>query len=229
MARASSFSNGRHMLWCSVTKNRNCSEVECDSIVLARGLCGQHYNRARNAGQLKGIKRYCKIADCGVAVLARGFCSPHYYAAQRDGELGTTCKEAGCSKGVLSHGRCSCHHGQAVRSGAFGVMCIVDGCRGYSLTVSKRGVCDSCRGRIRRYRLSVSELSRLLRGTPCDLCSVSLASHVDRCHKTGAVRGFLCGPCNMSLGAFNDDPDKLRAAAEYLDRKSPQIHPGVAS
>lgn len=41
---------------------------------------------------------------------------------------------------------------------------------------------------------------------------------LDHCHKTGKLRGFLCGPCNSGVGYLGDTPEQLRAALEYLLR-----------
>jgi hypothetical protein len=39
---------------------------------------------------------------------------------------------------------------------------------------------------------------------------------VDHDHSNGAVRELLCNPCNRSLGGFQDSPELLRSAIEYL-------------
>jgi hypothetical protein len=56
----------------------------------------------------------------------------------------------------------------------------------------------------------------------CAICAVDLSTlstrnrHIDHCHKTGAVRAWLCGNCNRGIAAFSDDAEKVAAAAHYL-------------
>lgn len=76
----------------------------------------------------------------------------------------------------------------------------------------------------RLYRLEPEQFQLLMvkQGESCAICrrafSPELQPHVDHCHQSDTVRGVLCRSCNLGLGHFKDDPDRLRAAVEYLGR-----------
>jgi hypothetical protein len=77
------------------------------------------------------------------------------------------------------------------------------------------------RMRRKRYGISHSEWAHLLalQGGVCAICH--RAAHplcIDHCHATGQVRGLLCRKCNSGLGYYADNPARLRAAADYLER-----------
>lgn len=44
--------------------------------------------------------------------------------------------------------------------------------------------------------------------------------HVDHDHATGQVRALLCSGCNTGIGHMRDNPQILRAAADYIERHS---------
>lgn len=51
----------------------------------------------------------------------------------------------------------------------------------------------------------------------CAICGESEKRLVvDHCHNTNVIRGALCVNCNSGLGMFQDDPELLLAAIEYL-------------
>ncbi len=41
---------------------------------------------------------------------------------------------------------------------------------------------------------------------------------VDHCHRTGVIRGLLCRGCNAALGQLQEDPERMRALAAYIER-----------
>lgn len=60
-------------------------------------------------------------------------------------------------------------------------------------------------------------------GGKCGVCGKSpeengKALAVDHNHKTGEIRGLLCGYCNHRLVGRHTDADLIRAMAEYLER-----------
>jgi hypothetical protein len=72
-----------------------------------------------------------------------------------------------------------------------------------------------------RYGITLADYERMLaqQRTACAICRAALvpgSTHVDHCHRTGKVRGLLCGHCNKALGLFRDDAEVIRAAVQYL-------------
>lgn len=47
---------------------------------------------------------------------------------------------------------------------------------------------------------------------------------VDHCHQTGEVRGLLCNKCNTGVGLFQDNPELLLRAADYLLKHNLRNH-----
>lgn len=74
----------------------------------------------------------------------------------------------------------------------------------------------------RRHKYGVSpdcfQLMLAVQKNACGICKeiFSKQPHVDHCHKTGEVRGLLCGSCNRALGLLKDSQDLLENAKEYL-------------
>ena len=76
-----------------------------------------------------------------------------------------------------------------------------------------------------RYGLSSADLTqlRLAQKNKCGLCAQPLQHnhfHIDHSHTTGEIRGLLCPRCNVAIGLFHDDPELIKAALCYLERKS---------
>lgn len=87
------------------------------------------------------------------------------------------------------------------------------------------------RGHLKQYDLTLEQYEEMLKtqGGVCLLCKkpetlksvsknkiITRSLAVDHCHKTGRVRGLLCGKCNKALGLFNDSTELLSKAISYL-------------
>jgi hypothetical protein len=72
----------------------------------------------------------------------------------------------------------------------------------------------------RKYGLTTDEYEGLLasQGGRCAICGNPDADNVDHDHETGKVRGILCFKCNVAIGLVDEDSDRARRAAEYLER-----------
>jgi hypothetical protein len=73
------------------------------------------------------------------------------------------------------------------------------------------------------YGLSIEEYHamKVKQGT-CAICEKDLSDlhekqiHVDHDHQTGKVIGFLCGLCNIAIGALQENPEIIEKAKMYV-------------
>lgn len=95
--------------------------------------------------------------------------------------------------------------------------------RRYADPVTRKKIQEQSRiARIARmYGLTRIEYEMLTarHGGTCAICKLKTdALCIDHDHDTGKVRGVLCVDCNLGLGRFKDNPDRLRGAIKYLSR-----------
>jgi len=159
---------------------------------------------------LSAFKPYAYPCErCGLAILQRDgvgrikrFCSAHcryadrYYLRRR-----THCET--CKRELERPGRKRCRH-----------------------CARMRAIWD----RLQKHGLSCSAVWAMLdsQNHACRVCHEPIAiggMHVDHDHAhcpgeygcVLCVRGLLCPGCNVGLGSFGDDAQRLRNAADYLD------------
>jgi hypothetical protein len=72
-----------------------------------------------------------------------------------------------------------------------------------------------------KYGLTPEQVEAMIRAQSfqCRGCSRDVTGDqcVDHCHATGKIRGILCRKCNLALGHADDNPQTLRALADYLE------------
>lgn len=92
--------------------------------------------------------------------------------------------------------------------------------------------CERCfaamreKGARTKYGMTHDEVAQAQGGWFCAICAKPVRhdstgkdrAHIDHNHANGSVRGLLCGHCNMGLGHYDDSPERMRAAADYLER-----------
>lgn len=82
----------------------------------------------------------------------------------------------------------------------------------------------------RKYGISFADKAKMFEGQSgkCAVCGDDLvlgwyspknrhSACVDHDHKTGKVRGLLCGHCNKALGFLCEDPERVAALERYID------------
>lgn len=71
----------------------------------------------------------------------------------------------------------------------------------------------------RLYRVTESEMGRLLAVAQCEVCGSDKDMRVDHDHVSGRVRGRLCSNCNKTLGLVHESVDILLGLAGYISSR----------
>jgi hypothetical protein len=202
-------------------KKRTCAGPECDRPAKCRGFCPAHYQqwRTRKGVPLTPVRAYagnggvglvkaCSFPGCARPLKARGMCHRHWIHLRKYGEareiralnlVGRTCGIAGCAEPATAKLRCPKHLQWGYNLSRFGIT-LEDFVR---MSEEQGGVCAICGGvNANGKALSVDHDHACCAGDrSCGVC----------------VRGLLCQPCNFATGLMRDDPDRLRAAAVYIE------------
>lgn len=78
-----------------------------------------------------------------------------------------------------------------------------------------------------RYGISPEQYDEMLKrqGGVCAVCEKNGHTkhplHVDHDHETGQVRALLCAKCNIALGSMDEDADRIKALAAYIEMWRP--------
>lgn len=88
----------------------------------------------------------------------------------------------------------------------------------------KKNVLDNARRR--KYRIEPAAFAILLKdqGRRCAICRTRKPGgrnntwQLDHDHKVGKPRGILCTRCNLGLGHFEDNTERMRCAIRYLEK-----------
>lgn len=80
---------------------------------------------------------------------------------------------------------------------------------------------------VRKYGGTAETIRGLLSVSVCPIClekisfsfsNIHRRPNIDHCHKTGKIRGVLCGYCNNILGRAHDNIEVLQRAIDYLTK-----------
>lgn len=223
---------------------RTCTVDGCDRPIYVKkhGLCSPHYQRRQKYGDAMGgvqaqYTQPCTFEGCAAPRRYDQLCMGHY--TQR--RLGKALKPlrkitdptVRDEAGNKQCRRCELWFPEA----------------GYSINKARRdGISAYCRRcerdkqLIHHYGITLAQYETMLaaQGGGCAICrgtgKSGRALYVDHDHACcpgertcgQCVRSLLCGECNLGIGYFNDDVERMRTAIAYLQAASPARDVGAS-
>jgi hypothetical protein len=148
----------------------------------------------------------CSFPECPYPAHAKTLCSAHYAQQYRGAEL-TPVKRWDPAKTADPWQKCALQHCTRVREHG--------------------KLCSGHKGIPYRFGISQDEYIDLMLDAVCEVCGNTEGLNMDHnhghCPKTKGCmecfRGILCMQCNTVLGRVNDDAERLRALADFIERR----------
>lgn len=197
-----------------------CSGPECertlDPIQHESGLCKSHYKQQYLGKPLTpllvatkdlGRPKVCSYPECSNPHKARGYCKGHNDHLKRGQELRPLqsrqppgpCSVDDCDSPRLANTFCIQHNSNRVqRWRSYGLTAEL----GWQMYEQQDRACASCKAPAHIDKLFIDHDHSCCPRGSCGAC----------------VRGLLCSGCNLAAGHCKDDPTRLRALADYLER-----------
>lgn len=190
-------------------KNKGC--VICGDRITAADVCSQHFKDART---IPGFVQENGLTEClfdGCRMIRANYmvCFGHYAQLKRGAPLSPIKRPWGTDDEIA--------------------LCMIPDCDRIALDYDAP-LCKPHRRGVWKYGVTLEQLVALYANGSCQICGSSERLHIDHDHDCcpslheskgrgcgKCIRGLLCQGCNMALGSAKDNPQTLRALADYLE------------
>ena len=110
-------------------------------------------------------------------------------------------------------------------------LCWQEGCGSIVEKPERNNQCYACMNLLKVFKINRPARDNLLKaqGGVCSICKYEIQfkgaggkghAVIDHCHTSGKIRSILCSRCNIGLGHFEDNTERLNKAIKYLEEFS---------
>lgn len=215
--------------------NPPCSQEGCTRLSDSKKepvLCGVHRTYRNEGRPIEDVRRKrrngeerakCLKKGCEEKSKTKGLCSRHYTPPGRTWKW-DKCTLSGCETRT-PYPHCKEHRKETETVPLRQVNCEVERCH-RKFKTQKSTMCTTHRSDMRRKGVTREQYLSLAQMQTCQSCGSEdriitdhLHGHHDRkdemCDK--CIRGRLCSPCNTALGLLQEEPERMRQLARYIE------------